>query len=99
MLGLEGQPGRTWGRGDSVWWGGKDSNLGSRWQQIYSLPPLSTRVPPHKNAVFLPGECSRSRNTDYSLMTPAINKRQKSRLLQNEPSLSPFAHGVALAYW
>ena len=29
------------------WWAGKDSNLGSRWQQIYSLPPLSTRVPAH----------------------------------------------------
>lgn len=28
-----------------VWWAGKDSNLGSRWQQIYSLPPLSTWVP------------------------------------------------------
>lgn len=27
------------------WWAGKDSNLGSRWQQIYSLPPLSTWVP------------------------------------------------------
>src|SRR5438105_5743256 len=48
MLGLEGQPGRTWSRGCTVWWGGKDSNLGSRWQQIYSLPPLSTRVPPHR---------------------------------------------------
>jgi len=31
-------------------------------------------------------------------MTPATNKRQKSRLLQNEPPLSPFAHAVALAY-
>lgn len=30
------------------WWAGKDSNLGSRWQQIYSLPPLSTRVPAPK---------------------------------------------------
>ena len=29
------------------WWAGKDSNLGSRWQQIYSLPPLSTWVPAH----------------------------------------------------
>ena len=29
----------------NLWWAGKDSNLGSRWQQIYSLPPLSTRVP------------------------------------------------------
>ncbi len=29
----------------SRWWAGKDSNLGSRWQQIYSLPPLSTWVP------------------------------------------------------
>ena len=27
------------------WWAGKDSNLGSRWQQIYSLPPLATWVP------------------------------------------------------
>ena len=30
---------------NNLWWAGKDSNLGSRWQQIYSLPPLSTRVP------------------------------------------------------
>ena len=29
----------------SLWWAGKDSNLGSRWQQIYSLPPLATWVP------------------------------------------------------
>ena len=28
-----------------LWWAGKDSNLGSRWQQIYSLPPLATWVP------------------------------------------------------
>ena len=28
-----------------MWWAGKDSNLGSRWQQIYSLPPLATWVP------------------------------------------------------
>ena len=28
-----------------TWWAGKDSNLGSRWQQIYSLPPLATWVP------------------------------------------------------
>jgi hypothetical protein len=32
-----------------VWWAGKDSNLGSRWQQIYSLPPLSTWVPAHSS--------------------------------------------------
>ena len=32
-----------------LWWAGKDSNLGSRWQQIYSLPPLSTRVPARKS--------------------------------------------------
>ena len=30
---------------NSLWWAGKDSNLGSRWQQIYSLPPLATWVP------------------------------------------------------
>ena len=32
----------------SLWWAGKDSNLGSRWQQIYSLPPLATWVPARK---------------------------------------------------
>lgn len=31
------------------WWAGKDSNLGSRWQQIYSLPPLATWVPARKS--------------------------------------------------
>ena len=30
-----------------TWWAGKGSNLGSRWQQIYSLPPLTTWVPAH----------------------------------------------------
>ena len=29
------------------WWGEMDSNHRSRWQQIYSLPPLATREPPH----------------------------------------------------
>lgn len=33
----------------SLWWAGKDSNLGSRWQQIYSLPPLATWVPARKS--------------------------------------------------
>ena len=28
------------------WWGGEDSNLRSVTQQIYSLPPLTTREPP-----------------------------------------------------
>ena len=32
-------------RACTAWWAGKDSNLGSRWQQIYSLPPLATWVP------------------------------------------------------
>src|SRR5262249_33439605 len=36
---------RAPGRASSAWWAGKDSNLGSRWQQIYSLPPLATWVP------------------------------------------------------
>ena len=35
------------------WWAGKDSNLGSRWQQIYSLPPLSTWVPAHFTLTLL----------------------------------------------
>lgn len=34
------------------WWAGKDSNLGSRWQQIYSLPPLSTWVPARTSQNF-----------------------------------------------
>jgi hypothetical protein len=29
------------------WWWGKDSNLGRRSQQIYSLPPLTAWVPHH----------------------------------------------------
>ena len=36
---------RAPGRASSAWWAGKDSNLGSRWQQIYSLTPLATWVP------------------------------------------------------
>ena len=28
-------------------WGDKDSNLGRRSQQIYSLPPLTARESPH----------------------------------------------------
>ena len=31
-----------------LWWGGEDSNLRRRSRQIYSLIPLTTRVPPHK---------------------------------------------------
>ena len=34
-----------------TWWAGKDLNLGSRWQQIYSLPPLTTWVPA-RNAMY-----------------------------------------------
>ena len=30
-----------------LWWGGEDSNPRRLRQQIYSLPPLSTREPPH----------------------------------------------------
>ena len=30
------------------WWGEQDSNLRSRRQQIYSLPPLATRESPHE---------------------------------------------------
>ena len=29
------------------WWGEMDSNHRSRWQQIYSLPPLAAREIPH----------------------------------------------------
>ena len=32
---------------EKVLWGEKDSNLRRLSQQIYSLPPLTTRVPPH----------------------------------------------------
>jgi hypothetical protein len=38
-----------------MWWAGKDSNLGSRWQQIYSLPPLATWVPA-RNTLHIPQE-------------------------------------------
>src|SRR6056297_2628970 len=34
-------------RHEMRWWGGEDSNLRSVTQQIYSLPPLTTREPPH----------------------------------------------------
>src|SRR6266496_995570 len=95
MLDPEGQPGRTWSRGCTVWWGGKDSNLGSRWQQIYSLPPLSTRVPPHEQLPAL-------KVLIYGIrlrLTLPTNERQKSRLMQNQPPLLPSEHGVVLAYW
>ena len=35
------------------WWAGKGSNLGSRWQQIYSLPPLTAWVPAHYSLMGL----------------------------------------------
>ena len=34
------------------WWGGMDSNHRSETQQIYSLPPLATREPPHMELVM-----------------------------------------------
>ena len=40
------------------WWGEMDSNHRSRWQQIYSLPPLATREPPHFGA----GDWNRTHN-------------------------------------
>ena len=37
------------------WWGGEDSNLRRLSQQIYSLPPLTAREPPHP--VTEPEDC------------------------------------------
>jgi hypothetical protein len=49
-----------------IWWAGKDSNLGSRWQQIYSLPPLATWVPARNTCTRIktksPNEDRRARN-------------------------------------
>ena len=38
------------GRIGASWWAGEDSNLRRRHQQIYSLPPLTTREPAHGDA-------------------------------------------------
>src|SRR5438309_11247972 len=94
-----GQPAFTWSRGWSVWWGGKDSNLGSRWQQIYSLPPLSTRVPPHRTPYSFRENVHAAEIMTMSLMTLSTNERQKSRIMQNEMTLSQLAHGFYVVYW
>ena len=57
-----------------LWWAGKDSNLGSRWQQIYSLPPLAT---------WVPARILQQKNSTYEGALFRISKRweKKSRLV------------------
>jgi hypothetical protein len=60
---------KTFSAKEKVVWGEKDSNLRRLSQQIYSLPPLTTREPPHswpKNTEWalvcqLPADCSGSK--------------------------------------
>ena len=57
-----------------LWWAGKDSNLGSRWQQIYSLPPLAT---------WVPARILQRKNSSYAAALFRISTRweKKSRLV------------------
>ena len=69
-----------------MWWAGKDSNLGSRWQQIYSLPPLATWVPARNT---LPRH---KKINPVSLSLPSssiakMKKRKASRSTYGSPSL------------
>ena len=69
-----------------LWWAGKDSNLGSRWQQIYSLPPLATWVPA-RNTLHA------TRNNKSGILITAFlfhqhdEKRKASRSTHGSPSL------------
>jgi hypothetical protein len=58
-----------------VWWAGKDSNLGSRWQQIYSLPPLATWVP--------------ARNTLHGNKNQKLLKKTDNKQKQADPRTAP----------
>ena len=50
----------AWRHPNVIWWGEQDSNLRSRRQQIYSLPPLAARESPH-NTIGA-GDGTRTRN-------------------------------------
>ena len=68
-----------------VWWAGKDSNLGSRWQQIYSLPPLATWVPA-QIPIMEKGELAASDN-------PPLCRDLGAETKVNRPFHSPPAFG------
>ena len=66
------------------WWAGKDSNLGSRWQQIYSLPPLATWVPA-RNSLHTTQKSTRS--IIIVLFHPYDEKRRASWSTHSSPFL------------
>ena len=54
-----------------VWWWGKDSNLRSRWRQIYSLLPLAAREP-HLIVKYLNGAGTKSRTRDLLITSQLL---------------------------
>ena len=61
-------------RAGEAWWRGEDSNLRRRCQQIYSLPPLATRVPLH--VIVLPS------------FAPRRNMRAEASVLRRASSIA-----------